>query len=85
MVKTRIWVNVAAGAAWVLALAGRGALAWGSGVPRWASGAAAVTSVAAVTYAWLLISQRLDPPRETIPQYLAIALAPVTWLAAASG
>src|SRR5262249_20572809 len=39
-----------------------------------------------VTYAWLLISRRLDPPpRESTNQYLAIALAPVTWLAAASG
>src|SRR5689334_6872072 len=62
------------------------ALAWGAKAPAWASGAAAVASVAAVTYAWLLISQRLDPPpRESIPQYLAAALAPVTWLAAASG
>ena len=86
MGKTRIWINLTAGAAWVLALAGMLALAWGGGVPAWASGAAAASSVAAVTYAWLLISQRLDPPpRESIPQYLAAALAPVTWLAAASG
>ena len=72
--------------AWILALAGMIALAWGMAVPPWASGAAAVASVAAVTYAWLLISQRLDPPaRERIKPYLAAALAPVTWLAAASG
>ena len=72
--------------AWALALAGMLALAWGAKVPAWASGAAAAASVAAVTYAWLLISQRLDPPpRESIKQYLAAALAPVTWLAAASG
>ena len=86
MVKTRIWVNVAAISAWVLALAGMLALAWGAQAPSWTSGVAAAASVAAVTYAWLLISQRLDPPqREFIKQYLALALAPVTWLAAASG
>ncbi|HZB24666.1 MAG TPA: hypothetical protein VE379_00950, partial [Vicinamibacterales bacterium] len=86
MGKTRIWINLTAVAAWVLALAGMLVLAWGARAPAWASGAAAVTAVAAVTYAWLLISQRLDPPlRESIPQYLAAALAPVTWLAAASG
>ena len=86
MVKTRIWVNVAAVAAWVLALAGMFALAWGATAPGWASGAAAAASVAAVTYAWLLISQRLDPPqRDFTNQYLAAALAPVTLLAAASG
>jgi diguanylate cyclase (GGDEF)-like protein len=85
-VKTRIWVNVTAIGAWVLALAGMVALAWGALAPPWASGAAAAASVAAVTYAWLLISQRLDPPsRELIKPYLAAALAPVTWLAAASG
>jgi len=83
---TRIWVNVTAVAAWVLALAGMLALAWGAKVPPWATGAAACASVAAVVYAWLLISQRLDPPpRESITPYLAIALAPVTLLAAASG
>ncbi len=86
MVKTRIWANVTAVAAWLLALAGMVALAWGMSVPGWASGAAAVSSVAAVTYAWLLISQRLDPPsRELIKPYIAAVLAPVTWLAAASG
>jgi diguanylate cyclase (GGDEF)-like protein len=86
VVKTRIWVNVTAVAAWVLALAGMLALAWGATAPAWASGAAAACSVAAVTYAWLLISQRLDPPpREFIKQHLAVALAPVTCLAAGSG
>lgn len=86
MAHTRIWVNVTAVAAWVLALAGMLALAWGAKVPPWATGAAACASVAAVVYAWLLISQRLDPPpRESITPYLAIALAPVTLLAAASG
>jgi diguanylate cyclase (GGDEF)-like protein len=86
VVKTRIWVNLTAVAAWVLALAGMFALAWGAKAPVWASGAAAAASVAAVTYAWLLISRRLDPPpREYTNQYLAIALAPVTCLAAASG
>jgi diguanylate cyclase (GGDEF)-like protein len=86
VVKTRIWINLTAVAAWVLALAGMLALAWGAQVPAWASGAAAAASVAAVTYAWLLISRRLDPPpRESTNQDLAIALAPVTWLAAASG
>ena len=86
MVKTRIWANVTAVAAWLLALAGMVALAWGMSVPAWASGAAAACSVAAVTYAWLLISQRLDPPpREFTKQYIATVLAPVTWLAAASG
>ena len=74
MVKTRIWINLTAVAAWVLALAGMLALAWGAQVPAWASGAAAAASVAAVTYAWLLISRRLDPPlRESTNQYLAIA------------
>ena len=48
MVKTRIWVNVAAIAAWVLALAGMVALAWGTRAPSWTSGAAAVASVIAV-------------------------------------
>ncbi len=86
MVKTRIWVNLTAVAAWVLALAGMFALAWGAKAPAWASGAAAAASVAAVTYAWLLISRRLDPPpRDFTNQYLATALAPVTCLAAASG
>ena len=86
MVKTRIWANVTAVAAWLLALAGMVALAWGMSAPRWASGAAAAASVAAVTYAWLLISQRLDPPsREFIKPYIAAVLAPVTWFAAASG
>src|SRR5919107_4587538 len=62
------------------------ALAWGANVPGWASGAAAAASVVAVTYAWLLISQRLDPPpREFTNQYVAAALAPLTCLAAASG
>ena len=73
-------------AAWLLALAGMVALAWGMSVPGWASGAAAACSVAAVTYAWLLISQRLDPPpRELIKPYIAAVLAPMTCLAAASG
>jgi diguanylate cyclase (GGDEF)-like protein len=86
VVKTRIWVNVAAIAAWVLCLAGMLALAWGTQAPSWTSGAAATASVIAVTYAWLLMSQRLDPPpRESVKQYLAAVLAPVTWLAAASG
>ena len=86
MVKARIWVNVTAVAAWVLALAGMFALAWGAKAPVWASGVAAAASVAAVTYAWLLISRRLDPPpREFTNAYLATALAPVTWFAAASG
>jgi len=86
VVKTRIWVNVTAVAAWVLALAGMFALAWGATAPVWASGAGATASVGAVTYAWLLISQRLDPPqRDFTNQYLAMALAPVTLLAAASG
>jgi diguanylate cyclase (GGDEF)-like protein len=84
--KTRIWVNVAAISAWVLALAGMLALAWGTQAPSWTSGAAAAASVIAVTYAGLLMSQRLDPPpREFVKQYLAAVLAPVTWLAAASG
>ena len=86
MVKTRIWANVIAVAAWLLALAGMVALAWGMSAPGWASGVAAASSVAAVTYAWLLISQRLDPPpRELIKPYIATVLAPVTWFAAASG
>ena len=86
MVKARIWVNVTAVAAWVLALAGMFALAWGAKAPVWASGVAAAASVAAVTYAWLLISRLLDPPpREFTNAYLATALAPVTWFAAASG
>jgi diguanylate cyclase (GGDEF)-like protein len=86
VVKARIWVNVTAVAAWVLALAGMFALAWGAKAPVWASGVAAAASVAAVTYAWLLISRRLDPPpREFTNAYLATALAPVTWFAAASG
>src|SRR5262245_22146005 len=72
--------------AWVLALGGMVALAWGNSIPGWTSGLAALCSLLSIAYAWLLVSQRISPPpRERLPGLLAIALAPVTWLAAASG
>jgi diguanylate cyclase (GGDEF)-like protein len=86
VVRSQTLVTAAAVFAWIAALAGMLALAWGARLPHWTSAAAAIYSVAAIVYSSLLISQRLKPPpSDMTPGLVAIALAPATWLAAASG
>jgi diguanylate cyclase (GGDEF)-like protein len=62
------------------------ALTLGVAFPQWLGGFAAVTSAAAVVYACALAVGGVKPPTgEEIPPLLAIALAPLTLLAAGTG
>lgn len=86
MARSRTLVTLTAAAAWLAAVVAMIALAWGGAVPRGSSNLAALCSLAAAGYAWLLISQRAAPPsRELRMPLVALALAPATFLAAASG
>jgi diguanylate cyclase (GGDEF)-like protein len=84
--RSRTLVIMTAVGAWLVALGGMLALTWGAEVPRWATNVAALCSALAAVYGWSILSQRSAPPaRELVPGLLAIAMAPITWLAAASG